>query len=39
MITWKGFAVDNSAAKEILVTYVEAAQDSDLSLAVTPAST
>ena len=35
----KGFAVDKLAAKEVLVTYVKAAVDLDLSPVVTTAST
>ena len=38
-MTWKGFAVDELAAKEVLVTYVKAAVDLDLSPVVTTAYT
>ena len=38
-MTWKGFAVDKLAAKEVLVTYVKAAEGWDLSPVFTTAST
>ena len=38
-MTWKGPAVDKIVAKEVLVTYIKAAVDFDLSPVVTTAST
>ena len=38
-MTWKGLAVDKLLSEEILVTYVKAAEDLDLSPVLTPAST
>jgi hypothetical protein len=37
--TWKGLAVDKLLSEEILVTYVKAAEDLDLSPILTPAPT
>ena len=34
-MTWKGFAVDKLAAKEVLVSYVKAAEDLDLPVLAT----
>ena len=34
-MTWKGFAVDKLVAKEVLVTYVKAAEDLDLPVLAT----
>lgn len=38
-MTWKGPAVDKLAAKEVLVTYVKAVEDLDLSSVLASAST
>ena len=38
-MTWKGLAVDKLLSEEILVTYVKAAEDLDLSPVLTTAST
>jgi hypothetical protein len=37
VMTWKGLAVDKLISEEILVTYVKAAEDLDLSPVLTPA--
>ena len=39
VMTWKGLAVDKLLSEEILVTYVKAAEDLDLSPVLTTAST